>query len=96
MVNRIGSGFQDGPPSVTRSRWAISWPQRIQAQGSYVGVEGTSRLIPASSQTAGDDPRHLHPVAVAQAPADDLSAGRAEDLASGRRRDLPRAQQAKL
>ena len=33
-VNRIGNGFQDGPPSVTRSRWRISRPQRIQAQGS--------------------------------------------------------------
>ena len=33
-VNSIGNGFHDGPPSVTRSRWRISRPQRIQAQGS--------------------------------------------------------------
>ena len=33
-VNRIGNGFQDGPPSVTRSSCTISRPQRIQAQGS--------------------------------------------------------------
>ena len=39
-VKNIGNGFHDGPPSVTRSRCAISRPQRIQAHGSYVGVDG--------------------------------------------------------
>ena len=34
VVKKIGSGFHDGPPSVTRSRCAISRPQRIHAQGS--------------------------------------------------------------
>ena len=39
-VKKIGNGFHDGPPSVTRSRCAISRPQRIHAHGSYVGVDG--------------------------------------------------------
>ena len=34
VVKRIGSGFQEGPPSVTRSRCAISRPHMIQAHGS--------------------------------------------------------------
>ena len=34
VVKKIGSGFHDGPPSVTRSRCAISRPQRIHAHGS--------------------------------------------------------------
>ena len=33
-VKRIGSGFHEGPPSVTRSRWTISRPHMIQAHGS--------------------------------------------------------------
>ena len=28
---------------VSRSRWTISRPQTIHAQGSYVGVEGNAR-----------------------------------------------------
>jgi hypothetical protein len=31
---RTGSGFHDGPPSVTRSRWTISRAQISQDQGS--------------------------------------------------------------
>ena len=34
VVNTTGSGFHDGPPSVRRSRWAISLPHRIHAHGS--------------------------------------------------------------
>ena len=34
VVKTIGNGFHDGPPSVTRSRWRISRPQRIHAHGS--------------------------------------------------------------
>jgi hypothetical protein len=33
-VNSTGSGFQDGPAVVTRSRWAICRPQISQAHGS--------------------------------------------------------------
>ena len=33
-VNRIGSGFHDGPSVVTRSRCMTSRPQMIQAHGS--------------------------------------------------------------
>ena len=43
-MKKIGSGFHDGPPSVTRSRWAISRPHRIHAHGSYVGVDGNSSV----------------------------------------------------
>ena len=34
VVNRIGSGFHEGPPVVTRSSWVISRPHITQAQGS--------------------------------------------------------------
>ena len=34
VVNSTGSGFHDGPPSVTRSRCAISRPHMIHAHGS--------------------------------------------------------------
>ena len=43
-MKKIGNGFHDGPPSVTRSRWTISRPQRIHAHGSYVGVDGKSSV----------------------------------------------------
>src|ERR671935_2409020 len=44
VVKKIGNGFHDGPPVVTRSKWVISRPHRTQAQGSYVGVEGRSSV----------------------------------------------------
>ena len=38
-VKRTERGFHEGPVVVSRSRWTISRPQTIHAQGSYVGVE---------------------------------------------------------
>src|SRR4051812_20432086 len=58
-----GSGFHDGPWTVLRSRWAISSPQMIHAIGSYVGADGSSRLmnpstrLPAMIATARDTGR---------------------------------------
>jgi hypothetical protein len=49
-VKRIGSGFQEGPPSVTRSRCAISRPHMIHAHGSYVGVDGMTSVTAATAR----------------------------------------------
>src|SRR5215213_7877034 len=72
-VKKIGSGFHDGPPSVTRSKWAISRPHMIQAQGSYVGVEGVRRLKAATTRQAtritGIEPARRISSRVAGAPA---------------------------
>src|SRR3954465_10782354 len=50
VVRITGSGFHDGPWTVLRSRWAISRPQMIPANGSYVGAEGSSRLTNPSAR----------------------------------------------
>src|SRR5436190_20556531 len=72
VVKRIGNGFQDGPPVVTRSRCVISRPQRIQAQGSYVGVEGRSRV---SADSARQTPIAGHTGRVRRAPDAPKAAG---------------------
>ncbi len=50
VVKSTGSGFHDGPPSVTRSRCVISLPHMIQAHGSYVGVDGNSSVSAATAR----------------------------------------------
>src|SRR4051794_30986864 len=52
IVKSTGSGFQDGPSTVERSRWTISRPQMIHAQGSYVGADGIRNDSAASPRTA--------------------------------------------
>ena len=46
VVNSTGSGFQDGPASVTRSPSVMSRPQISHAHGSYVGCDGGRRETP--------------------------------------------------
>ena len=52
VVWMTGSGFHDGPSTVSRSRPTISRPQMIHAHGSYVGADGSSRLSAASTRLA--------------------------------------------
>ena len=51
-MNSTGSGFHDGPLTVSRSRCMISRPQMIQAHGSYVGAEGSSSVSAAIAKHA--------------------------------------------
>ena len=63
-MKKIGNGFHDGPPSVTRSRWAISRPQRIHAHGSYVGVDGNSSVSADTARQPTMIKHHLGAVAL--------------------------------
>ena len=53
-IRMTGSGFHDGPPSVSRSSRVSSRPQTSQAHGSYPRPERTSQAEHAEQEARGD------------------------------------------